>query len=324
MNNDKLCSLKKKETNITKKKDFAKALEFYEKAAQRDPNNIVYLNNICAVHLALKNYEKTIEVGNSAIEIGRANHAPFDQVGRALQRIGTAYSKMGDLEKAISYYQRSLTEHRDADTLNLLKRTEKAWEDKKKQDYVNPTLSAQAKEEGNAAFRENKFALAVEKYTEAIKRNPSDHTIYTNRAQSYIKLMALPEALKDCEECLRLKPDFVKGFLKKGQVHFMMKEYQKALQTYEHALELDPNNSELTEAINKTISAINMSDSDPETVKRNVEKDPELQRILGDPMMQQVLKDIQNNPASVAGYMSDAAIRKNIEKLIAAGIISTR
>jgi len=196
---------------------------------------------------------------------------------------------------------------------------------RKKQDYVNPELALKAKEEGNALFRENKFAQAVEKYTEAIKRNPSDHTLYTNRAQSYIKVMALPDALKDCEESIKLKPDFVKGYLRKGQIHFMMKEYQKALKTYEEAIELDPNNTEISEAVSRTVQAINRhEDMDPETVKRNVEKDPELQAILADPLMQQVLKELQTDPRAAAGYMKDDRIRKNLEKLIAAGIISTR
>jgi len=137
--------------------------------------------------------------------------------------------------------------------------------------------------------------------------------------------MALPEALKDCEECLVIKPGFIKAYLRKGQVHHMMKEYQKALKTYEEAIELDPNNAELSEAISRTVQAINMHDDmDPETVKRNVEHDPELQAILADPLMQQVLKDLQNDPRSAAGYMKDERIRKNLEKLIAAGIISTR
>jgi len=284
----------------------------------------VYQNNICAAHLELKNYDTVIELATKAAEIGRAHQAPFEHIGRALHRLGTAYYKKGDYENAITYLTKSLTEHRDANALNLLKKVEKEFEDKKKQEYINPELSAKAKDEGNVLFRENKFAQAVERYSEAIKRNPTDHTLYTNRAQTYIKLMALPEALKDAEESLKLKPDFVKAFLRKGQVHFMMKEFQKALQTYEKALEYEPENHEVTEAVRKTVEAINNSHLDPDTVKRNVEKDPELQVILTDPLMQQVLKDLQTNPQSVARYMKDDKIRANIEKLIAAGVISTR
>jgi len=187
----------------------------------------------------------------------------------------------------------------------------------------NPELSLIAKEEGNTLFRESKFAPAVEKYTEAIKRNPSDHTIYTNRAQSYIKLMALPLALKDCEKSIALKPDFIKAYLRKGQVHTMMKDYQKAIKTYNDALEKEPDNSEVIEAANKTMELVQRSRGaqDPEAVKAVLERDPELQAILQDPMMQQVLKDYQQNPQSLDGYMTDTRIRDNISKLFAAGVI---
>jgi stress-induced-phosphoprotein 1 len=134
--------------------------------------------------------------------------------------------------------------------------------------------------------------------------------------------MALPEGLKDCEEALKLKPDFIKAFLRKGQIHSMMKEYQKAIKTYNDALEKDPENQEIIEAANKTMQLIsNRTQSDPESVKKIVEKDPELQAILTDPVMQQVLREAQENPQSLNNYMNDTRIRDNLTKLFAAGIL---
>jgi len=101
----KALDLKETANKLYTEKLFNEALPLYEEASKLDPSNIVYLNNICAVHLELKNYQKTIEIGNSAVETGRANHAPFEQIGRALQRIGTAYSRLNDFENAILYLQ---------------------------------------------------------------------------------------------------------------------------------------------------------------------------------------------------------------------------
>lgn len=40
------------------------------------------------------------------------------------------------------------------------------------------------KDQGNTAFKEHQFPLAVEFYTKAIEANPNEKTYYTNRAQA--------------------------------------------------------------------------------------------------------------------------------------------
>jgi len=59
-------------------------------------------------------------------------------------------------------------------------------------------------------FKEGDFAGAVKSYTESIKRDPNDPRGYNNRALAYTKLVALPEALKDAEEAIRVDPTFGK------------------------------------------------------------------------------------------------------------------
>lgn len=70
------------------------------------------------------------------------------------------------------------------------------------------------------AFKEQKYPEAVKSYTEALARgpprvNPEAHKLYSNRAACYTKLGAWDAGLKDADECIKLKPEFTKGYVRK-------------------------------------------------------------------------------------------------------------
>jgi len=178
----------------------------------------------------------------------------------------------------------------------------------------------QKKKETNF-FKNGKFPEAVERYTEAIKRDPTNHVLYTNRATAYTKLAAYSEALKDCDKCIELCPSFIKAYIKKGNIYFNTKQYQKCIEVYEKAFDHEPDNAEVKEAMRKTIEKISQG-QDAASVKRNLESDPELQKILHDPIIQEVLNTIRNGQP-INHYLKDPKIASSIEKLMLAGIIGS-
>jgi len=316
-------AIKEKANAFFAKKQFNEALPLYDEALALDPYNITYLNNKAACYVELGDLEKAREISHLAVETGREHRADYGLIARALTRIGNTYLKEEEYEKAIEYFKRSLLDKRDGATLNLQKKAEKLLEEKKAKEYYSVELSTKAKEEGNEFYKKNNYPEAVKCYTEAVRRQPDNYVNYSNRAVCYIKLMAPSEALKDAEKCIELNPNFAKGYLRKGQAHALMKENQKALEAYDLGLKLDPNNAEIKASIQKVMGQIN-SGMDEESVKRNISRDPELQRILSDPVMRQVLDDMKSDPSSIQHHMKNPQIKANIEKLIAAGVISTR
>jgi stress-induced-phosphoprotein 1 len=195
---------------------------------------------------------------------------------------------------------------------------------KDEQDYIDPAKSAEANELGKQFFQAGKWVDAIGHYTEAIKRNPKDAKLYSNRAACFTKLMTWGAAIEDCDHCIKLEPTFVKAYTRKGRIQHAMKDYHKALSTFQEALKIDPQNQDALDALATTRAAISEANAtgevDPERQKRAME-DPEIQAILKDPVMSRILNDMQTNPASAQGALKDPVVRAKLDKLIAAGII---
>lgn len=96
------------------------------------------------------------------------------------------------------------------------------------------------KDLGNKAFQAKNFEEAIKNYSEAIKLNPNDHIYYSNRSGAYASLWRNKEALEDAEACLRIKPDFGKGFSRKGLALGNLGRFSEAKQAYSKAIELEP------------------------------------------------------------------------------------
>jgi len=318
-----------------KKKEFDAAIQCYDAALDLDDTDISFLTNKAAVFYEMKDFDKCIEVCTKAIERGRELFADYKLVARAMTRKGNALAAKGELEAAISIYKDALLEHRNAETLARLNETERALKKKQEDEYINMDLCNEQKEEGNKMFKEQKFPEAIKCYTEAIGRGPPTvneecYKLYSNRSACYTKLGALPEAEKDADKCIELKPDFAKGYSRKAHAQFLTKEYTKAMKTYELGLKQDPESAELKQGIQRCLQqlgAANRGELNEDELKERQARamaDPEIQGILTDPVMRQVLQDFQDNPKAAQEHMKHPEIMEKIQKLVAAGIVQTR
>lgn len=245
-------------------------------------------------------------------------------VAKVYLRIAQCYDKLNKFDEAKEYAVKSRME----DGNNKAKMFEKQLEVRRKkaeaEAYLSKEKSEEAKALGNACFAEQKWIDAITHYTEAIKRDPTNHRIYSNRAACYTKLMDWSRAMEDVDKCLEIDPQFVKAYIRKGKIQHFLKQYHKALETYQKGLDLEPTSSELIEGKRNTMMAINRENQegkvDPERQKEAM-KDPEIQAILADPMINQVLKQMQTDPSSSQRALADPGVRAKIEKLVAAGIL---
>jgi len=85
---------------------------------------------------------------------------------------------------------------------------------------------------------------------------------------------------------------------------------------------------ELKEGLNNVIQTINRQNQqggapDQERLQRAM-ADPEIQGILRDPVMSNILNDMQTNPTAAQQYMRDPGVSAKIQKLIAAGVLQMK
>ena len=134
------------------------------------------------------------------------------------------------------------------------------------------------------------------------------------------------DAKRHVERSIELDSKYVKAWAKKGDIEFFMKEYHKSLESFKTGLQLEPENSLCKAGLSKTIAKINEASSDDMDAERvaHARADPDIQAILSDPMIQQVLRDFQENPTHANKAMSDPGVRAKIEKLIASGILAVK
>ncbi|KAI5780102.1 hypothetical protein EDC01DRAFT_633564 [Geopyxis carbonaria] len=312
-------------TQNYKKRQFDAAIEHYSKAWDLH-KDITYLNNIAAAKFEAGDLEGCIKECERAIEEGREMRADFKLVAKAFGRIGTSYQKLGDLAKAIEYYQRSLTEHRTADILTKLRNAEKLKITTEREAYIDPAKADEAREEGNKLFKAADFVGAVKAYSEMIKRSPDDPRGYSNRAAALQKLMSLPEAVKDCDEAIKKDPKFMRAYIRKAQLYLAMKDYNKCLDACNDATEADTEHKhtrEIEEQSRKCMSVMYSSrgdETEEETMAR-IQRDPEIVSIISDPIMQSILQQAKQNPQALNEHMRNPMIKLKIQKLMAAGII---
>ncbi|KAF0700163.1 Aste57867_9291 [Aphanomyces stellatus] len=106
------------------------------------------------------------------------------------------------------------------------------------------------KNEGNEFFKQKQYAKAVDKYSEAIALDPTNHVYYSNRSASYNGQSLFAEAAKDGEKCVELNPQFVKGYHRWALGLKGLKQYAKALEVLKVGQKIDFNNADMNKLIN--------------------------------------------------------------------------
>jgi len=108
---------------------------------------------------------------------------------------------------------------------------------------LNAKRAETLKDKGNKALQAGDTDKAISSYSMAIRLAPQNHTYYSNRSAAHLKTKDFKNALKDAQECVKLKSDWSKGYTRLGAAFYSLNMYQSARKAYSTAHELDPENA---------------------------------------------------------------------------------
>ena len=305
-----------------KKHEFEAALECFARAIEEQPSNMTYYLNRASVYLEQARFEDAVRACDDALEVGRANQAPYESIAKAYERRGNVFLKKGELSEALAEYKRAQLEFRQTSLDEKVRQLERQLRQKAEKEYEDPAKAVEAKERGNAKFKAGDWVGAVAEYTEAIKRDPTCAVYRVNRAAALTKLCDFGGALDDAEHAIKLDPKYVKAWARHGKIEQFAKKYHRAVASYSKGLELDPDDAECLEGMRQVEGLIvEQNEENPELRQQRALEDPEIRSILQDPVIMGVLRDMKEDPKSARVHLANEGVRGKIEKLVQAGIL---
>merc|ERR1712070_889261 len=175
----------------------------------------------------------------------------------------------------------------------------------------NHIMSAdELKQKGNEAFKRNEFKLACEIFTEAIELDATNHVLYSNRSAARAGNNEFDLALSDAEKVIELKPDFVKGYGRKG-------EFELAKKAYEDGLKVDAANDTCKDGIKECEQKLSGDDeeskeftkmfSDPQLLGK-LATNPKTRAYLQQPDFMKMFAEIQKDSNALQKHMNDPRV----------------
>jgi len=107
------------------------------------------------------------------------------------------------------------------------------------------------KKQGNDAMKGKEYKEAIEKYGEAIKKDPTNEMYYCNRAAAYTNIDKFHEALDDCKKAISINENYAKAFSRMALIYSKLQFYDESVACYKTAIELEPDNDSYKQNLTK-------------------------------------------------------------------------
>ncbi|CAM0874139.1 unnamed protein product [Alopecurus aequalis] len=123
------------------------------------------------------------------------------------------------------------------------------------------TMLASAKSKAHKAFKNGNYFAAAKIYHEAIKLDPFNATLLSNRSLCWLRFGYAKMALKDAQLCRMLRPGWAKACYREGTALMLLKDYEKACGAFLEGAKLEPGNTEIQEGLREALKSLKISGS---------------------------------------------------------------
>lgn len=174
------------------------------------------------------------------------------------------------------------------------------------------------KQQGNAAFAAEDYDEAIDKFSQAIALDATNHILYSNRSAAYLAAGKKQEALDDAKKCVELNPNWSKGYLRLGKAQEAMGNPMEASEAYEKGLEIEPGNPLLTQAsqaMQQDVMSQILGQLFGPDMYTKLEANPETAEYIKDPQIRGILDKIKTNPRLMTSFINNEKIGKCIQVL---------
>ncbi len=268
---------------LLEKKEFQKALEDMDKVLEADPENTAAIKIKAKAFLAMKKPADAIESLNKVISISDNDPDPYYSRALAHKQIndfkasendllkvveiqpanseawyelGNVAFRTGRKETAIEHYNRALEhdpDHQQAFNnrgwvMGRLGRFDKAIEDFTRALEIEPTFLAALKNRAWANAKAGRLDATLKDYEAILKQEPENREIRVARSKLLMQKGKDKAALKEMEKALGQvseKNQDPAEFKISAEAAYRAGEFQKAIEFYSKAINLDKNNPDL-------------------------------------------------------------------------------
>ncbi|KAM0829626.1 hypothetical protein ACQ4PT_066764 [Festuca glaucescens] len=115
---------------------------------------------------------------------------------------------------------------------------------------------ADFKSRGKEAFAKEDYFTAMYFYDLVTQIDPDDATLFSNKSLCWLRLRNGDQALEEARKCRMIRPNWFKAWYREGAALSFMKDYEGAADAFQEALQLDPKNEEIREALREAEKAL--------------------------------------------------------------------